>query len=303
VHVLGEREELAIRTAIAAKRALLVRGEPGIGKTQLAKAAAIALKRPIVSFVVDSRTEARDLMWHFDAVARLAEAQVQGALRPQDEAKANARDALAIERFIHPRPLWWAFDWDGAETQAVKANSARPARLDGCDPANGVVLLIDEIDKAETEVPNGLLEALGAGEFTPQGFADPVVAGANAVAPLVLITTNEERVLPDAFLRRCLVLHLVLPEDREGLITHLVGRGKAHFPKADPDLLAAAAKMLADDRQRARAADRRPLPGQAEFIDLVRAVLELAPRRRRAQQEILERIAPFALRKIPDARE
>lgn len=314
VHVLSEAEALAIRTALAARRALLVRGEPGTGKTQLARAAATALKRAFVSHVVDSRTESRDLMWHFDAVARLAEAQVQGALRSQAAARraaaelspadpaAQLRDTLRIERFIHPRPLWWAFDWPDAARQAELARIPAPTQPDGCDPANGVVVLIDEIDKAETEVPNGLLEALGAGEFTPQGFPKPVSAAAGQIPPLVLITTNEERALPDAFLRRCLVLQLDLPKSRPDLIAHLVTRGTAHFRQADPDLLAAAAEMLVDDRDRARAADERPLPGQAEFIDLVRAVLELAPEGVEAQRAMLDRIRPFALRKHRDPR-
>jgi MoxR-like ATPase len=74
-----------------------------------------------------------------------------------------------------------------------------PPQLDGGDPANGCVVLIDEIDKAEADVPNGLLEALGAGCFNPQGRSAPVTAG--DIAPLVVITTNEERALPDAFQR------------------------------------------------------------------------------------------------------
>lgn len=80
VHVFSQPEITAIEAALAARRALLIRGEPGSGKTQLAYAAAVALRRAFVSFVVDARTEARDLLWHFDAVARLAEAQIQGAL-------------------------------------------------------------------------------------------------------------------------------------------------------------------------------------------------------------------------------
>ena len=93
------------------------------------------------------------------------------------------------------------------------------------DPANGCVVLIDEIDKAETDVPNGLLEALGNGEFTPPGRTQPV----NAVIepPLVIVTTNEERELPGAFRRRCLVLHLELPKTRKELGSFLTDRGRA----------------------------------------------------------------------------
>src|SRR5882672_5131569 len=108
VHVFSENEIIAIDTALAARRALLIRGEPGTGKTQLALAAAIALKRGFVSRVVDSRTESRDLLWHFDAVARLADAQVHGALRFEGKADKNhegsVRERLAIQNFIHPRP-------------------------------------------------------------------------------------------------------------------------------------------------------------------------------------------------------
>jgi MoxR-like ATPase len=123
VHVFSEPEILAIDTALAARRALLIRGEPGTGKTQLAKAAAIALGRGFVSYVVDARTESRDLLWHFDAVARLGEAQVQGALSRDAADSATVREALAIENFVHPRPLWWAFDWQNAADQAKRAGA------------------------------------------------------------------------------------------------------------------------------------------------------------------------------------
>ena len=88
---------------------------------------------------------------------------------------------------------------------------------EGADPANGCVVLIDEIDKADTDVPNGLLEALGSGEFTiPQGRDDPMKVSITGEFPLVIITTNEERILPNAFVRRCLVLHLRAAGRRQG---------------------------------------------------------------------------------------
>src|SRR3954468_18423833 len=130
VHVFGESEVWAIDAALAARRPLLIRGEPGIGKTQLAKAAAVELGRAFLPFVVDARTEARDLLWHFDAVARLAEAQLQGALAGAGTADGSGlRDALAVERFIHPRVLWWAFNWSAARAQACRAGTPEPAQL------------------------------------------------------------------------------------------------------------------------------------------------------------------------------
>jgi MoxR-like ATPase len=302
VHVFSGNEIVAINTALAARRALLIRGEPGTGKTQLALAAAMALKRGFVSRVVDSRTESRDLLWHFDAVARLADAQVQGALHADAAADKGAsnlvRKKLAIENFIHPRPLWWAFDWQGAKAQAKRAGSAPPSQFDGCDPKNGVVVLIDEIDKAEPDVPNGLLEALGAGEFTPQGMAAVTAKG---VPPLVMVTTNEERTLPDAFVRRCLVLHLRLPEGRDDLISFLVARGTAHFPDVGPEILNYTANLLWEDRDKAKREQWPPYPGQAEFIDLLRAVHGLAPGNVKSQKVELDRIKQFALRKNPGA--
>jgi MoxR-like ATPase len=308
VHVFSEKEILAIDTALAARRALLVRGEPGIGKTQLARAAAIALKRPFVSLVVDARTESHDLLWHFDALARLGEAQLLGALRigggesaPGGEKDIAAlRKLLSIENFIHPGPLWWAFDWDSAAAQAGRVTGIVTIPPDGCDPANGVVVLIDEIDKAESDVPNGLLEALGSGEFTPRGTTAPIRA--KGVPPLVLVTTNEERPLPDAFVRRCLVLQLRLPEASEKeLIDYLERRATAHFPDTDSKLLELAVKQLIKDRAKARQEHWLPLPGQAEFIDLLRAVRDLAPCDPASQCAQLERIAGFALRKHPGA--
>jgi MoxR-like ATPase len=188
VHVFDEATVQAVDAALAAQRPLLVRGEPGIGKTQLARAVAKDLGRAYVQHVVDVRTESRDLMWRFDAVERLAEAQLRGALGDKTEA---VRKRLSVENYLHPGPLWWAFDWQDAQVQAEKVGVQVPEQPDGGNPDNGCLVLVDEIDKAETDVPNGLLEALGAGTFTPEGRHAPIEA--KGIAPLVIITTNEER--------------------------------------------------------------------------------------------------------------
>jgi MoxR-like ATPase len=304
VHVFEAGMIDAIDAALAAQRPLLVRGEPGIGKSQLARAAAKHLGRVFLSQVVDARTESNDLLWRYDAVARLADAQLAGALGEQGK---QLRKRLSVRHYLHPGPLWWAFDWNDAERQARLVGLSEPpqdhdpeAPLQP-DPARGSVVLIDEIDKAESDVPNGLLEALGNGEFTPPGRASSVVARRDIDPPLVLITTNNERALPDAFVRRCLVLRLELPEDSaEALRNFLAERGRRHFPEADEDVLGAAAERLAEERSLAREHRLLPLPGQAEYLDLLRAVTTLESDTSR-QLEYLERLARYTFRKHPDA--
>jgi MoxR-like ATPase len=309
-HLFDDDSAQAIRAALAAMRPLLVRGEPGVGKTQLAAAAASLLGRPLVAKVVDSRTESRDLMWEFDAVLRLADAQIAatllGAKIGQEDAgagesraysRARIRKRLAIANYVRPGPLWWAFDWESAEQRAGRTKTPRPRLGPKADPRNGCVVLLDEIDKADTDVPNGLLEALGSGCFTPLGQSDPVEV--KGEPPLVVITTNEERVLPNAFVRRCLVLELKLPDD-DGLIGHLVARAIAHFPKQatnSRDVFINAAELLARDRRVARNANVLPLPGQAEYLDLLRAVFRLAPDDVDLQKKRLDAVAKFVIRK------
>jgi len=291
-HLFDEPSVAAINAALAARRPLLVRGEPGVGKTQLAAAAATALQRPLVALTVDSRTESRDLLWRFDSVKRLAEAQLCSVLGDPEEARKRVEE----KKFIHPGPLWWGFDWDDASRHAIEHTGAEPRPVpEGTDTANGRVVLIDEIDKADSDLPNGLLEALGLGRFTPPSCT-PVVA--REPAPLVIVSTNKERVLPDAFIRRCLVLHLKLPDDRDALIEWLVARGIAHFGEQRKPLLRKAAKQLATDR----AASRAPLPGQAEFLDLVRAVIELANLKKCEPESLLESVGRFTLRKNAGAK-
>lgn len=318
-HVFDAESIAAIDAALAAQRPLLLRGEPGIGKSQLARAAALVLRRAYVQQVVDARTESSDLLWSYDAVARLADAQLQGALKAMPTGpNKSVRERLAVRRYVTPGPLWWAFHWESARAQARIGGAAEPKppdvgdaarRADSrrrCDPANGCVVLIDEIDKAESDVPNGLLEALGAGQFRPLGSTRHVVA--TGPQPLVMITTNEERALPDAFLRRCMVLHMRLPSVRNApaeFKRKLMERGRAHFRapgnRASSELLEQAADLLIEDRRAAEQARRMPLPGQAEYLDLVRAVLCLCGDDAEAQGAVLGRIADFALKKHPDA--
>lgn len=287
VHVFDDDSRLAVKSALAAGRPLLVRGEPGVGKTQLAAATAEALGRPLVSCVVNARTESTDLLWNFDSVRRLAEAQVCGVLNPTPE---QLEEKLHVTRFVEPGPLWWGFDWDGAKKHADAHGFDLPIFGDGIDPDKGRVVLIDEIDKADSDLPNGLLEALGSGRFTPHGC--PTVA-MHDPAPLVIVTTNEERVLPDAFIRRCLVLHISLPEGDEELTALLVRRGKEHFPGIQESLLSDAAKLLVEDRRLASP----PKPGQAEFLDLLRAVQTLVDQKVDTAANLLAKVAEYTLKK------
>ncbi|MGN7613584.1 AAA family ATPase [Magnetococcales bacterium HHB-1] len=303
-HLFDKEEIEAINTALAAERPLLVRGEPGIGKSQFSYAAAIALNRAFLPFVVNNRTEATDLQWHFDAVSRLAEAQIQGAFRAKSDESyereyKKQRQKLDVINFVYPRTLWWAFDWSGAENLARQT----PPQRSICNPEQGCVVLIDEIDKAESDLPNGLLEALGAGHFYPPGRSQPVIM--KGVKPLIIITTNEERVLPDAFLRRCLVLHKYLPNDPQELKDYLIKRAEVHFPSTEeritsPQLFGEAAERLIEDRQFAQTHSLRPLPGQAEYLDMIRAAINLAPKDPGGQKKLLDKVSHFTLKKHPE---
>lgn len=340
VHVFESRDIDAVNGALAARRPLLVRGEPGVGKSQLARAAAQLLKRAFVSFTVDNRTESHELMWHFDAVARLAEAQIQGVLPGVKDDRAM-RTNLHMSRFITPGPLWWAMSWSSAEKQLkcsfgncseycedaelAKTGECRGTPLamnggvaggclihkpEGWVAADGVVVLIDEIDKADASVPNGLLECLGQHSFTCSDGTR--VASENGATPLVVVTTNEERALPDPFLRRCVVLQLALPalraDDRKPFVDRLVLLGKEHdqayrkeHTKAQPlakEVLRDAAEMLAADRLEISDRGLAP-PGCAEYLDLLAALRELSGKNNARPAEMLGRLREFVYQKHP----
>jgi len=288
---LFEREHInAINTAIACERPLLLTGDPGVGKSQLARAAANVLGRKFVRHTVDAKTESRDLLWHFDAVARLADSQLA---QPLGWNEADCKEKLAVENYLRPGPLWWGFDWVSAEQQ----NTALPEQVEKSERichSNGVVVLIDEIDKAEIDVPNGLLEALGDGRFHPDGRAEPV--SVDKIAPLIVITSNRERGLPDAFIRRCVVMKIKLPSDEDDLKALMVARGKAHCHQLSDGVIEEAADLFIKDRNWAKEKKLGYLPGQAEYLDLLRAIENLGAGEKN-YRDLLKMVSPYVLRK------
>lgn len=293
-HLFDQPQRDALRAAEAAGRPLLVRGDPGTGKSQLAHAAAFAAGRAFLPLVVDSRTEATDLLWRFDAIARLADAHLSAV------PGADVPRGLAAAHYVYPGPLWWAFAWDDAETVRAQLRSpeAPPETPPVWTPAQGCVVLIDEIDKAEAELPNGLLEALGNGQFAVSALSGKVVRRDLALPPpLVVITTNDERELPPAFLRRCLVLTLKLPEGA-ALKPYLVERGRLHggaWAVRHGPLLEQAADLLLEDRQAAQSAGVYA-PGPAEYLDLLRALARVGGDDPAA---LLQRLRAFVYQKQP----
>ncbi len=294
VHLFDDDSIAAVNAAIAARRPLLVRGEPGTGKTQLARAAAKKLGWAFIPATVDARTEASELFYTVDAVTRLGKAQAVAALGVKTASEVEG--LLNEKNYVIPGELWWAFNWQSAQEQADLAKSETMALPDKGDPDEGRVLLIDEIDKADADLPNSLLEAFGAWQFRPKGFEGSVLREEKPI--LVIITTNEERALPDAFVRRCLVLHLAFEENN--LVDFFVKRGKVHFPKMTLPILKYAAEQVEKDRKRWRSEHPGvPAPGLAEYLDLLRAVHDLSDGKAEKQKGLLDDIKHFALDKHP----
>jgi MoxR-like ATPase len=245
---------LAVNIALATRRPLLLRGRSGTGKSSLARNVAINLGFRYYEAVVTSRTHARDLLWEVDLLRRLHRAQLhEGEVDPD------------LTAFIEPKVLWWAFDPASAGKQAEAAAGKKVAdpTLENPGEARAVVL-IDEIDKAEPDVPNNLLVPLGSLQFQVEETHERVKTTPET-APLVFITSNDERDLPPAFLRRCIQLELPSPN-----IEGLKKIAEAHFP-GFTDTIAEIATLL----QQATKKAGRPLPAPPEFLDTVRACWQM----------------------------
>lgn len=256
VYVYAPDIVLAVNVALAVGRPLLISGPPGSGKSSLAANVARWMGWRYYEDVVTARTQARDLLWGFDAVRRLGDAQ----------AKVRRKK---LAEYVEPGALWWAFDRASARTRGVGGASVPVEQEQRSDDPKAVVL-IDEIDKADPDIPNSLLVALGSMRFTVEETSWEVKADPDAI-PFVVITTNDERELPKAFVRRCATLTLEAPKrDR------LLKIAAAQFPDGDPILNEAIADVVIELR---KSTDGLPPPSTAEYIDAVRActVLEVSP--------------------------
>jgi MoxR-like ATPase len=250
-----DRIKQAVDVALATGRPLLVRGVSGGGKSSLARNVAQVLEWRFYKQVISSRTQAQDLLWEIDHLRRLQDAQI-------NQLKGG------IGSYIRPGVLWWAFNRTSAKIQAQRFYGDTGDGADH-DPNLGddhdrAVVLLDEIDKADPDVPNNLLVPLGSLEFGVLE-AEPVRTRDDK-APLVVITTNAERELPPAFLRRCVDLELEAVDAER-----LIRIGKLRYPDASETLL----KELAAVILSTPAGDTVPQPSIAEYLDTVQACGEL----------------------------
>jgi MoxR-like ATPase len=311
VHLFDERQVRAVNLALQLERPLLVRGEPGCGKSQLARAVACSLGAHFDHFVFDAQTEGRDLLYQIDLVQRLADAQLGSVTPPADAASGPAPGAggsagrdLPIEDYLVPGPLWRALNWESARQyprRQLKQQVDREAvpQVHGPTENQRTVLLLDEVDKADPSAPNSLLGILADRSFKIPEIG--LIRRDGRPFPLIVLTTNEERDLPGAFLRRCVVLYMG-PSSEADVEAWLVKHGPAHYSSLDKDVLAKAAKDLVCDRKVAKEAQRYG-PGLSEYIDLLRTLEDLktpnqsADQRRDSQLQELLKIEEFLIRK------
>ena len=218
---------LAVNAAIALQRPLLIKGEPGTGKTLLAEEVAGALGLPLFQWHIKSTTKAQQGLYEYDAVSRLRDSQL-GDPRVAD-----------IAHYIVPGVLWQAFE------------CATPS-----------VVLIDEIDKADIEFPNDLLRELDRMEFHCYELQKTIRARHR---PLIVITSNNEKELPDAFLRRCFFHYIKFP-DRETM-QRIVA---VHFPTLKQELLREALEVFFDLRE---VPGLKKKPSTSELIDWLKLLL------------------------------
>ncbi len=226
-YVASEDLAVAVNAAVALERPLLVKGEPGTGKTQLAREIAESLGRPFIEWHIKSTTKAQQGLYEYDAVSRLRDSQL-GDERVHD-----------IRNYIVRGKLWEAFTTDPAP-----------------------VLLIDEIDKADIEFPNDLLLELDRMEFHVYETKEIIRAEKR---PIVIITSNNEKELPDAFLRRCF-FHFIRfpdPETMEQIV-------QVHFPDIKKRLLSEALTLFFQIRE---VPGLKKRPSTSELLDWIKLLL------------------------------
>lgn len=284
-YVFDDAVAIAVDVALATNRPLLVSGDPGCGKSRLAEAVAALQGWSLISRTITSRTRLESLTAEVDQLRRLNDAQARGQntrLRPG-------------AFYLNPGIFWWAFDPESARRRGMAREDANEHGAELSHPGvervadqpegQGTVLLIDEIDKAEPDLPNDILEPLDRRRFDlPDGFRASLPEGGHTdriQAPdgltlLTVITTNGERELPPAFLRRCVRLELKLPKDDDARVAWLRTIALDHFPdlRGDESQIEAIARRLIHFQKRAGELQRR-LPGTAELLDAVRACKEL----------------------------
>jgi MoxR-like ATPase len=226
-YVATDDLKVAVNAAIALERPLLIKGEPGTGKTVLAYEVAKALNAPLLTWHIKSTTKAQQGLYEYDAVTRLRDSQL-GEERVKD-----------VANYIKKGKLWEAFD--------------APVRP---------VLLIDEIDKADIEFPNDLLQELDRMEFYVYETNQTIKA---AVRPVVIITSNNEKELPDAFLRRCFFHYIRFPDD--DTMKAIVD---VHFPGIKQKLVAEALRVFYDMR---KVPGLKKKPSTSELLDWLKLLL------------------------------
>jgi len=226
-YVASDDLRVAVNASIALQRPLLIKGEPGTGKTVLAHEVAKALGAPIIEWHIKSTTKAQQGLYEYDAVSRLRDSQL-GDERVKD-----------ISNYIKKGKLWEAFTAE-----------QRP------------ILLIDEIDKADIEFPNDLLLELDRMEFYVYETQQTIKA---AQRPIVMITSNNEKELPDAFLRRCFFHYIRFP-DRE-IMTQIVD---VHFPDLQRNLLREALNIFYDIRD---VPGLKKKPSTSELLDWLKLLM------------------------------
>jgi MoxR-like ATPase len=226
-YVAGDDLTIAVNAAIALERPLLVKGEPGTGKTELAIQVAQSLGLPLMEWHIKSTTKALQGLYEYDAVSRLRDSQL-GDERVHD-----------VKNYIRKGKMWEAFDAD-----------------------QRVVLLIDEIDKADIEFPNDLLQELDKMEFFVYETGETIKARHR---PIVIITSNNEKELPDAFLRRCFFHYIAFPDVE--VLQQIVD---VHYPGIKKRLVSEALTQFYEIRE---TAGLKKKPSTSEALDWIRLLV------------------------------